>query len=225
MAMTKNIQVTELNQYSVPKDMLLKRLDRIKRMWTKQEKPELMDEANLIINRLRDLNVDITTSADQMEFDIPRTLREQYVGIVEMKLRTYRNQLRRKKRIKEELPEQPYSIITSEIPRSTASYGNLSGVSARGGIHSSTEDAIFRPFDREERLRKELASLELEMEDMEIALAKLYEHEWQVIESLYLKYPEPSNDQLIYEFNWGRQKYYDAKRSALQTIASSFGII
>ncbi|MDN4090890.1 hypothetical protein QYF53_23650 [Paenibacillus polymyxa] len=223
--MTKNIQVTELNQYSVPKDMLLKRLDRIKRMWTKQEKPELMDEANLIINRLRDLNVDITTSADQMEFDIPRTLREQYVGIVEMKLRTYRNQLRRKKRIKEELPEQPYSIITSEIPRSTASYGNLSGVSARGGIHSSTEDAIFRPFDREERLRKELASLELEMEDMEIALAKLYEHEWQVIESLYLKYPEPSNDQLIYEFNWGRQKYYDAKRSALQTIASSFGII
>lgn len=225
MAMTRNVQVTELNQYSVPKDMLLHRLDRIKRMWTKQERPELVDEANLIINRLRELDVDITTSSDQMEFDIPRTLREQYAGLVEDKLRKYRNQLRRKKRIEAQLPEKPYSVITPEIPRSTASYGNLSGVSARGGVHSSTEDAIFRPFDREERLRKELASLELEMEEMETALAKLYEPEWQVIENLYLTYPEPSNDELIYRFDWGRQKYYDNKRSALQSIASSFGII
>ncbi len=225
MAMTRNVQVTELNLYSVPKDMLLNRLDRIKKMWNKQKRPELMDEANLIIDRLRELNVDITTPSDQMEFDIPHILREQYVGLVAVKLEAYRNQLKRKKRIKADLPEKPYSIITSEIPRSTASYGNLSGVSARGGVHSSTEDAIFRPFDREERLRRELASLELEMVDMEIALDKLHEAEFEVIEGLYLAYPQPSNDELMYRLGWLRKKYYDEKGSALKKIASSLGII
>lgn len=223
--LTRNIQVTEMNKSMIPKEALIRRFNRIKLMMNKPDRPdmnELQREADIIASQLKILHAELITTADQGELDLPKLVREQYVPLVEVQLEEHRSMRARYKRLCEQLPHLYQGI---EMPKITASYGNQSGVMARGGVYSPTEEAIFRPFAREERVREEIERLEEEMYNMELILERLHEDQREVIEARYMVRNKPTDEFVYAELGMGRQKYYKIKGAALLNIATCLGII
>jgi hypothetical protein len=226
----RNILVTEKNVSQIPVEWLCVRHSKLKKKLKfidtdNLTNPELIKEIKLIEEYLAETGKSnlvegiALTEVQQLELDIPVALQEQYVPIVEYRLREYYSFLQRKKRITSEL-----SYLKVQVGMTTPQYGNLSGV-AVGGNYSSTEAAVIKHFDRIERYKNELEEIEEAIYPMQRALQQLTGDQLKLVEAKYFVKEKPKNDNLIQELSWGRQKFFDLKKAALILIAESLRIV
>lgn len=225
----RNIMITEKNIKQVPVDWLCVRYSKIQKQVKTNDSIELIREIKLIegyltkIGKSNLIQKHSLTEVQQLELDIPIAIAEQYEPIVEYRLKEYHRKVERKKIIEEELPYvKAQQVHPSKM---TASYGNLSGVAVGGITSSSTEAAVMRYFNRIERLEEELVDINETIYPMERALAQLSYDQLRLITAKYFTKENPINESLMQELCWGKQKFYDVKKTALIVIAESLRIV
>ncbi|MBA9086528.1 hypothetical protein FHR92_003006 [Fontibacillus solani] len=221
----RNLLVTEKNVRQVPIEWLCVRYSKIRKQLKVQTTPELVREIKIIVDYLDEINKSNLiekhhfTETEQLEMDIPIALQKQYVPIVEYRLQEFYRMMQRKQWIECEIENSQ-----TQSGRITASYGNISGV-AVGGIGSRTEDAVVRHYERIERFQQELSQIEEAMYPLQKALQQLSYEQLQLVQAMYFVREKPKNDILIETFGWGRQKFFDIKKTALIVLAESLRIV
>lgn len=95
----------------------------------------------------------------------------------------------------------------------------------QGGVSSPIEDAVMRPFSRAEKIKEELMNVEDRLYDMAHALSELTEPQLSLVSAKYLVRREPKDDQLMSVLGFGRQKYYEIKKTSLIRIAQELSVI
>ncbi|ULO07161.1 hypothetical protein H1230_30200 [Paenibacillus sp. 19GGS1-52] len=221
----KNFQVTELNISSVPVDWLYARYQRLQKGSKNKPSPALLQELE-IIKRYLDKSGKSTCNefqspeVEQIELNIPIAIRQQYVSIVEYRLKEYYQLTKRKKWLEIEVRQ-----LRPHEPKVTAAY-DPTGVSARSGFaKSSTEQAVMNMFEKADKLEDELWEVEGQMYPVERALRSLNYEQLMLIESKYFCREEALDDYLMIKFNWYRAKYYSVKKTALILLAQSLRIV
>ncbi|GGF72180.1 hypothetical protein GCM10010912_16620 [Paenibacillus albidus] len=220
----KNFQVTELNISSVPVDWLFARYQKLKKSVKTNSSTALHRELMIIKEHLEKTGKSSGSHCDeeveQIEMNIPVAIRQQYVSIVEYRLKQYYQANKRIKWLNIELQQ-----IKPKEPKVTAGM-ELTGVSGRSGLpHSSTEHAVLSMYDKAERLQDEIWEVEDQLYPMEKALRSLDPDQLKLIESKYFYREEALDEYLMNEFNWYRAKYYQVKKTALILLAQSLRII
>ncbi|MEK5358796.1 hypothetical protein [Paenibacillus sp. FSL L8-0709] len=82
-----------------------------------------------------------------------------------------------------------------------------------------------RPFSRAEKIKEELMNVEDRLYDMAHALSELTEPQLSLVSAKYLVRREPKDDQLMSVLGFGRQKYYEIKKTSLIRIAQELSVI
>lgn len=145
---------------------------------------------------------------EKIEMNIPVAIRQQYVSIVEYRLRQYYQANKRKHWLNVELQK-----VKPKEPKVTAEM-ELTAVSGRSGFpHSSTEHAVMSMFDRAERLQDEIWEVEDQLYPMEKAMRCLDPDQLMLIEAKYFCREEALDEYLMNNFNWYRAKYYLVKKN------------
>lgn len=218
----KNFQVTELNIALVPVDWLFARYQKLKKSVkiTAAVKQELMIIKEHLENTGKSSVRACDEEVEQIEMDIPVAIRQQYVSIVEYRLKQHYQANKRVNWLKSELMQ-----IKPKEPKVTAGM-ELTGISGRSGIpHSSTEQAVMSMYDKAERLQDEIWEVEDQLYPMEKALRSLDPDQLMLIEAKYFCREEELDEYLMNKFNWYRAKYYQVKKTALILLAQSLRII
>ncbi|ETT54797.1 hypothetical protein C162_03824 [Paenibacillus sp. FSL R7-269] len=218
----KNFQVTELNISLVPVDWLFARYQKLKKSVkiTAGGQKELMVIREYLEKTGRTSVSSCDEEVEQTEMDIPVAIRQQYVSIVEYRLKQYYQANKRKQWLHAEL-----QTVRPKEPKVTAGM-ELTGVSGRSGIpHSSTEQAVMSMFDKAERLQDEIWEVEDQLYPMEKALRCLDPDQLKLVEAKYFCREEELDEYLMNSFNWYRAKYYQVKKTALILLAQSLRII
>ncbi|WP_379143554.1 hypothetical protein [Paenibacillus sp. sgz500992] len=220
----KNFQVTELNISLVPVDWLFARYQKLKKSVKTTSSHAVQQELMIIKEHLEKTGKSSVSSCDeeveQIEMNIPVAIRQQYVSIVEYRLKQYYQANKRKHWLDVELQK-----VKPKEPKVTAGM-ELTGVSGRSGLpHSSTEHAVMSMFDRAERLQDEIWEVEDQLYPMEKALRSLDPDQLRLIEAKYFCREEALDEYLMNNFNWYRAKYYQVKKTALILLAQSLRII
>lgn len=220
----KNFQVTELNISLVPVDWLFARYQKLKKSVKTTTSPAVQQELIIIKEHLEKTGKSSVSSCDeeveQIEMNIPVAIRQQYVSIVEYRLKQYYQANKRKHWLDVELQK-----VKPKEPKVTAGM-ELTGVSGRSGLpHSSTEHAVMSMFDRAERLQDEIWEVEDQLYPMEKAMRCLDPDQLMLIEAKYFCREEALDEYLMNNFNWYRAKYYQVKKTALILLAQSLRII
>lgn len=228
----KSIQVTKTNVSSIPVEWLYPRYLKLHKQMRTNGRPSIIREAEVIENHLKQLGKgdliagyeDTSSTADQLEFAIPYTIRQQYQPIIEYRLKEYYTLLERKKMIECELPHVK-NMRNIGATKVTASYGNLAGSSGGGLVESPIEKLFIRNDERVERMEQELSEIEEQLYPMHQALMKLTSEQLELIKKKFLVREEPIDYDLIIEGSWGRQKFYEIKTTALIRIAQVLKVI
>lgn len=218
----RNIQVTSTNVQHVPVNLLLGRYKVLNRkIQRKRATTEMVKEFELIRLHLAKSGQE-ELIVEQVELDIPHPVREQYVAIVEEKLRDYRLDVKRKQELSEKLKRQGVQIFFSGTK-----FGSDAAVrSSNHKYASSTERAVIDADEQLNKIREELDSLEHRMYLVERALNSLKPEQKKLIYQKYLDSQyEPKDEFLIQHFEIGRQKFYEIKGAAIVKIASSLQIL
>ncbi|MOA42676.1 hypothetical protein D3C78_1647460 [compost metagenome] len=63
------------------------------------------------------------------------------------------------------------------------------------------------------------------MYPLQKALQQLSYEQLQLVQAMYFVREKPKNDNLIETFGWGRQKFFDIKKTALIVLAESLRIV
>lgn len=134
----RSVQITKTNISSLPLDWIYIRYQRLQKSCLKSEGETHSDELDLI-REYFDLNgyaaifgITNKSDADQMELEIPTASRSQYVPIIENRLREHYRLTQRKHNLEQQLTDILGAFYVLDLPKMTATYGNISGVSARG---------------------------------------------------------------------------------------------
>ncbi|MEK4191458.1 hypothetical protein [Paenibacillus sp. FSL L8-0494] len=227
----RSVQITKTNISSLPLDWIYIRYQRLQKSCLKSEGETHSDELDLI-REYFDLNgyaaifgITNKSDADQMEMEIPTASRSQYVPIIENRLREHYRLTQRKHNLEQQLTDILGAFYVLDLPKMTATYGNISGVQTRGGVSSPIEDAVMRPFSRAEKIKEELMNVEDRLYDMAHALSELTEPQLSLVSAKYLVRREPKDDQLMSVLGFGRQKYYEIKKTSLIRIAQELSVI
>lgn len=218
----KKFQVTELNISLVPVDWLFARYQKLKK--SVKITAAVEQELTIIKNHLEKTGKTsastCTEEVEQIEMDIPVAIRQQYVSIVEYRLKQYYQDNKRINWLRSELMQ-----IKPKEPKVTAGM-EVTGISARSGIpHSSTEQAVMSMYDKAERLQDEIWEVEDQLYPMEKALRSLDPDQLMLVEAKYFCRVEELDESLMNKFNWYRAKYYSVKKTALILLAQSLRII
>lgn len=218
----KNFQVTELNISLVPVDWLFARYQKLKK--SLKITAAVQQELTIIKEHLEKTRKSSVSACDeeveQMEMNIPVAIRQQYVSIVEYRLKQYYQANKRINWLKSELMQ-----MKPKEPKVTAGM-ELTGISGRSGIpHSSTEQAVMSMYDKAERLQDEIWEVEDQLYPIEKALRSLDPDQLMLIEAKYFCREEELDEYLMNKFNWYRAKYYQVKKTALILLAQSLRII
>ncbi|MEI7026182.1 hypothetical protein [Paenibacillus sp. y28] len=219
----RNIQVTAANITHVPFDVLQRRFRKLMRKKADTSVPEEVEEVEVIKQFFQQSGREFII--EQLELDIPRPKKEQYVAIVEEKLRTHRTDMLRQKELERTLKESRVEIMFG-----VSRFGSESGVRGGGSqeYRSPVERAVGQAEERIDMLRGQLRSLEAKMRRMERALGRLSLEQQELLGKKYLTYPdyrEPLDDIVMGQMNMGRQRYYQQKKAALCKIAVSLRLI
>ncbi|MEK3698173.1 hypothetical protein NYE33_14520 [Paenibacillus sp. FSL R10-2199] len=220
----KNVQVTELNISMVPVDWLFTRYQKLEKSRKSTSSPAVQHELMIIKEHLKKTDKSSVhhreDEVEQIEMNIPVAIRQQYVSIVEYRLKQYYQSNKRKHWLNAELQK-----VKPQEPKFTAEM-ELSGVSGHSGLpHSSTEHAVMNMFDRIERIQDEIWEVEDQLYPMEKALRSLDPDQLMLIEAKYFCREEELDEYLMNKFNWYRAKYYQVKKTALILLAQSLRII
>jgi len=224
----RNIEITNDNVATVPRDLIVHRYKKIKRCLSSKHlhllpahRQEYENEMQLIQQHIFDTGSGHLLAEQETMLEITIPKKATYAAIVEDKLRSYFILSLRSEEIRRKLLKGPVEIV---FPGCTSSY-NFDTVSGTNSYTSSTERSIMRPVELTERLEEELKDLSLRMEPIERALNKLSIDQRELIEAKYLVKREPKDDKLMQDLNYGRDKYYKLKKSAIVKLATSFNLI
>lgn len=224
-----NIQVTELNIYSIPLDWIFVRYTKLKKWVRKQNNSDFIREIEIIEKYFRDNGkgqiVDSLTPSeiDQLETSIPAALRNQFVPIVENRLVEYYQMMRRCEWLRSEIQRREQATIQYN-PKITSTLTET-GIGGKGGFHSSTETAVLRPIEALDNLKAELYELKEHMYPMEKALRELTEEQLHFVQVRYFVREVPSNEQTMQTLIWSRGKYYEVKWRVMFKIADQLKVI
>ncbi|MGG4108809.1 hypothetical protein AAXB25_33445 [Paenibacillus lautus] len=222
-----NIQLTELNVYSVPLDWVYLRYGKLKRLIKITKDPEMIKESEIIEKFLEEKGnnkvLEAYSTVEQIEMDIPKVLRNQYVPIVEERLEEHYIRLRRSLWLKSEIKSRSENLMV-EMPKITASFSD-SGSSGGGLPSSSTEKAVLMAYDRIDKLKSELHEIEESMYTVDKVLQELKQDQLNLVKALYFTRERRPDNVIMKELFWGRQKYYNIKKATLMKLAYKFSII
>ncbi|WP_163860401.1 ArpU family phage packaging/lysis transcriptional regulator [Paenibacillus elgii] len=234
----KQIEVTQVNIKSIPPNILVYRYRKLQRYlgnrkasWSEEYRAELKAESLLIQNYLESQRKDHLL-AEQMIFPgMEEPAKEQYVPIVEAKLRDHYRQTLRREVLEKEIPRLRERLKLSDVeiifPSMTANYSDT--VSRSWSEYKGVEKSVIQPLGhlemRLEKLVLELGELENMMYDMERALSYLSEDELKVIEAKYFCKQTPYDPIVIDAMPFQKDKYYAIKKNALLTIARHLRLV
>lgn len=222
-----NIQLTELNVYSVPVDWVYLRYGKLKRLIKMNKDPEMMKEAEIIEKFLEsngNNKILEAYSVEQIEMDIPKVLRKQYVPIVEERLEEHYLRMRRRNWLEQEIKNRSENLMV-EMPKVTASFSDT-GESGGGWLPSSpTENAVLNAYDRIDKLKSEFHEIEEAMYTVDKVLQELKHDQLNLVKALYFQREKRNDNVIMKELFWGRQKYYDIKKATLIKIAYKLNIL
>ncbi|MGG3278940.1 hypothetical protein [Paenibacillus solani] len=222
-----NIQLTELNVYSVPLEWVYLRYGKLKRLMKTNKDLELVNEAQIIEKFLEEKGnnkiLEAYSDVEQIEMDIPRVLRKQYVPIVEERLEEHYIRMNTRRWLENEIKEKSVDLGV-EMPKVTASYSYTSGFSG-GSPSSSTETAVVTAYNRLDKLKADLHELDEAMYLVNKVLQELKPDEYNLVKALYFCRERRYDNVVMKELIWGRQKYYDIKKQTLMKIAYKLNII
>lgn len=210
------IQVTATNIEHVPLPSLLQRAKAIQKKKENVSQDELT-ELELIQKHI--VTRDCGILAEQLELDLPRPKREQYVSIVVEKLQHLNYYKRQVREIDENLKRPrlnvrfPSSRVMEPIHHKTTPAG------------SSIEVAVVEAEKEVHRLKDLKQELEAIINPLERALQFLKPEERQLVEKRFLQQSGKTDIQVMMSMEIGRQKYYQLKSTALIKIAESLHII
>ncbi|WP_138753521.1 hypothetical protein [Paenibacillus sinopodophylli] len=220
--MRRKISVTEQNISSIPVSWLTVRYGQLKKQLRTTLTPELVQESTLIATYMavhgKGLD-EYYETMEQMELGIHQTKKQEYVPLVEELLEQYFLNVKRKRRLELDIETMHKQYA---IPAVTASY---SGMSGGGGSNSPIESEYIRKEQRITVKQLEILELEVEIENMDRALARLSQEQNDLIQKRYLVRDQPFDYKVIDEMHYNRQKYYQLKHSALSKIATVLNLI
>ncbi|WP_336775386.1 hypothetical protein [Paenibacillus sp. MMO-58] len=214
----RNIEITDQNVTLIPMDWLLIRYQKL----NKKIKQPLVDAKILSEYAIIERYLAEKGHFEQLELNLPRPKREEYVGVTELMLKEYYRLQRRKERLEQEWEYQNRTCTPAETS-TTASYNGGGG---SGVISKPVEKAVLQPLERLENIEREIDSISNRLAPIERALQALDYDQMRIIKAKYFV-TEKKNDQVLYEEELflNRQKYYELKKTAIITIAQALRII
>ncbi|GMK47517.1 hypothetical protein PghCCS26_46470 [Paenibacillus glycanilyticus] len=215
----RNIEITDKNVTLIPMDWLLIRYQKL----NKKIKQPLVDAKILSEHAVIERYLADKGHFEQLELNLPRPKREEYVGVTEQMLKEYYRLQRRKERLEQEW-EYLSKTCTPAETKITASYNGGGG--GAGLISKPVEKAVLQPLDRLENIEREIYGISNRLAPMERALQALDYDQLRIITAKYFV-TEKKKDQVLYEEELflNRQKYYELKKTAIITIAQALRII
>lgn len=211
----RNIKVTERNASEVPIDWLQVRYYRLKR-WIEESqnaKEEWANELKVIEAELASRNrLELIQEQEvvQLELEgIPSITREEYVSIVEERLRVHYQMCKEYAWLHEQ------RAATQAVDRQTVYSHRQLGLGVTL-IHDEQQDKLH---DRLMQLQENILHIRTILE------TRLTEEQRLLIKEKYLTREMPKDDYLMLKLHVGRQKYYNLKKQALTRIAYELGVI
>lgn len=210
------IQVTAANIEHVPLPNLLQRARALQRKKDRVSQDE-RGELELIQKYIGNTKA-CGKLAEQLELDLPRPKREQYMSIVVDKLLHFNYYKRQLAEINGKLQSTKLNV---RFPSSRVA----EPIQHKATVNSSIEVAVVEAEKEVHKLRDLKQELEAVINPIERVLTLLKPEERQLIEKRFLQRSGKTDIAVMMDMEIGRQKYYQLKAAALIKIAESLHII
>lgn len=232
MPRMRNIRVTEKNASEVPIDWLHIRYHRLVRWLNESDKPKSEWELELsVIKEELDMRGRLELiqqqEAVQIELNMDTAVihREEYVSIVEERLREYYCMNKELAWLRQLQSSSSDSLDYGYGNYLTSSYGHTSARS-RTEYANPVEERVMRDYEQWEQRQARIQYLHKRMLPItSILQTRLTDEQRRLLEMKYLTKESPKDDYIMLKLHVGRQKYYNLKKQALQRIAYELGLI
>ncbi|SGI69744.1 phage transcriptional regulator, ArpU family [Mycobacterium tuberculosis] len=90
---------------------------------------------------------------------------------------------------------------------------------------SSTEVAVLQPYNRLDRIVKELYDLDESMYTMNYVLQELDQEQYKLVEAMFFQREKKADNVIMGDLLWSRKKFYEIKKATFIRIATKLKII
>lgn len=228
---TNNIAIVAKDRLTIHYKSLKKRLNSKKAKENDKYSQRLQSELMLIESHFKREN-NVHLLAEQLILpSLEEPAEEEYVPIVEEKLRDHYRHLIRVKQLQMDIKILEEIIGNSHVELIfPANINQFVGSAIRSwSEYRETENSAVQPFEllqsRLSQYQLELHFHELQVDEMKQALANLNQSELEIIENKYFCNDEPINRSVIGKLNIYKEKYYQLKYSAILKLARFFKLV